>query len=700
MADLKVANSTYQTGAQDTATSMVNSVDSIDAQQWNGVATAAVQVESTLGNGTSLVGGFVDLVSRLANFLTGGKLKDFSSTTKVTFPPTIQEGCTGVTSLVPNRVIMGPASAGGAVVTQPTPGANTILHSVNGDTTVYAKLDPLDINQTTGTRYRMPGADIGWYATPEPDGAIVANGGGSKVVIARKDALSYVTSSAGDIFTLAADDASHLTLSTPVKGDLVQFFSGFQGTRFTSGLTVDSTSGRVCNWPNNPVILAQQVNGQQCLELIRKTDTAPAGFLIRVFNSGYTAAIATLDVLGQWVATTFTAGSSVMGTNGISTPSITATNSGTIGGVSLTANGITATAASSIGGVSLGSNAVTASAASSVGGVTLSDSNVTADIVNATSSTIGGVSIASNAVTATNTSSISGVSLSFGSITASGNGTIGGVSLSSNAITATGASAVGGVTLSGSLITSSSVGTTALRTASGLATVSVPVSPGTVSANITLNDYSFFPSFTVDSSLADGNATWSALGRVVDPSNTIGRVQVTANSNDPGGGFVTATLRWRYMTASDNPHIYVLINPATGLIVGGWNSDDPITVTDESYEDDPDAPGLIRLIRKTRIIHEVITSPGLVTKNIPLSTLTQIAIPQRIFDSADRHIERQKLNPEHRLYRALEFLTQKEAPSTWIGKNCTWDLQGNVIRELTITEKGARATKGAPPKSL
>ena len=66
MADLTVANSTYATGTNDTASTLVNNVTDTDAQHINGPASAIVQIETILGIGTSLKGSVADLVARLA----------------------------------------------------------------------------------------------------------------------------------------------------------------------------------------------------------------------------------------------------------------------------------------------------------------------------------------------------------------------------------------------------------------------------------------------------------------------------------------------------------------------------------------------------------------------------------------------------------------------------------------------------------
>jgi len=108
MADLMGGTSGYQTGAIDTATAQVNNVSPHNANHINGVAAGIIQIETVLGIGTSLKGTAADLVARLAVALQNtGKLLDFSSTTKVTFPPAVGEGCTGATSFTANGVLLG-----------------------------------------------------------------------------------------------------------------------------------------------------------------------------------------------------------------------------------------------------------------------------------------------------------------------------------------------------------------------------------------------------------------------------------------------------------------------------------------------------------------------------------------------------------------------------------------------------------------
>jgi microcystin-dependent protein len=67
MADLIVTGvSDYLTGGIDSATVLVSNVSPISARHPNGLASAAVQIETILGSGTSLKGSTADLVARLS----------------------------------------------------------------------------------------------------------------------------------------------------------------------------------------------------------------------------------------------------------------------------------------------------------------------------------------------------------------------------------------------------------------------------------------------------------------------------------------------------------------------------------------------------------------------------------------------------------------------------------------------------------
>jgi len=119
MSDIAVANSTYSSGTTDSASTLVNNVTSIDAQQWNGVATACVGLETILGTGTTLKGSTADLVARLAvNITAAGALVAFPAGTLMLFVQT--SAPTGWTKSTTHndkalRVVSGTASTGGSV---------------------------------------------------------------------------------------------------------------------------------------------------------------------------------------------------------------------------------------------------------------------------------------------------------------------------------------------------------------------------------------------------------------------------------------------------------------------------------------------------------------------------------------------------------------------------------------------------------
>lgn len=83
--------------------------------------------------------------------------------------------------------------------------------------------------------------------------------------------------------------------------------------------------------------------------------------------------------------------------------------------------------------------------------------------------------------------------------------------------------------------------------------------------NVSMNDYTFFPNFTTQ---AGNFASVGFFGNVADTGTTVGRFQV-ANPN-----FITGIVRWRYVTGSDNPRIWAMIDKA-GKIVSVWESEDP-----------------------------------------------------------------------------------------------------------------------------
>ena len=106
MADIHTTTSTYESGTNDTATTLVANVDDVLAKHQNGPASAITQMQTILGLGTTLKGSTADLATRLAIALNAtGKLNDFSATTKTTWPITVTECGTGTVTLTDEEVL-------------------------------------------------------------------------------------------------------------------------------------------------------------------------------------------------------------------------------------------------------------------------------------------------------------------------------------------------------------------------------------------------------------------------------------------------------------------------------------------------------------------------------------------------------------------------------------------------------------------
>ena len=125
-------------------------------------------------------------------------------------------------------------------------------------------------------------------------------------------------------------------------------------------------------------------------------------------------------------------------------------------------------------------------------------------------------------------------------------------------------------------VPTTSVGTTQLRTATGVVTAISTINPQTV--QIAMNDYSFTPSMSLTAGFASTNVTihpWSTT----DPSNTVGLLALRISTSEIS---VTTTIRWRYMTASDNPTVWAAYSSA-GKISALWMADDPIDIMNEIH---------------------------------------------------------------------------------------------------------------------
>jgi hypothetical protein len=122
------------------------------------------------------------------------------------------------------------------------------------------------------------------------------------------------------------------------------------------------------------------------------------------------------------------------------------------------------------------------------------------------------------------------------------------------------------------LITTKSVGTGSLKTATGVATCA-----SATGCNVNANDYSFSPSLT-----DTGSAPHCYIPQLStsDPSNTIMAFRLHSFYCDSGSASNgTATARWRYITASDHPTIWLVVNADGTITATGWEAEDPIEQT-------------------------------------------------------------------------------------------------------------------------
>lgn len=208
---------------------------------------------------------------------------------------------------------------------------------------------------------------------------------------------------------------------------------------------------------------------------------------------------------------------------------------------------------------------------------------------------------------------------------------------------------IAAATITQSNLGAQSVGSGQIKYATGSASVQASDFTGagaSASLDVTMNDLSFFPSLTYSRISGEVNDTGSggwAATNIADPGNEIGRVTLTSTAQVTSGpgdvGFLTV-LRWKYITASDDPTIYV--TDRDGAIEGLWVSDDPPAKGE---------PGCVG---------------GLLVKAWDLAHLT---IPEAALAAADERIAREGLKPQHRLYRALEVVAGG-LPDRWIRTHC------------------------------
>jgi len=129
-------------------------------------------------------------------------------------------------------------------------------------------------------------------------------------------------------------------------------------------------------------------------------------------------------------------------------------------------------------------------------------------------------------------------------------------------------------------INTASVGTAALKTATGSTTCG-----SGVGCNINMNDYSFSPSVT-DVSITNAHCM-SAQANVSDPGNTTARLRLSSVNCSGVATDNTATVRWRYVTASDHPTIWTVVNADGTITSAVWEAEDPISQLDYPKNPNP-----------------------------------------------------------------------------------------------------------------
>jgi hypothetical protein len=191
-------------------------------------------------------------------------------------------------------------------------------------------------------------------------------------------------------------------------------------------------------------------------------------------------------------------------------------------------------------------------------------------------------------------------------------------------------------TLTSPTITGNTLGTGTLKTATG----SVNANNVDPTATITLNDYAFTPNIQN----TGGNKAVVQAFVGADSSTTVGRFQLI--NETPGAGSFNYVVRWRYVTASDNPTMWIAYD-IDGTVKAVWVADDPL----------PD--GL-----------EGVTVSGCTSILVKASDLESMTVLNAKADDAMAYIQENKLKEANQAYRSLQLVAQDVAPSKWLLDNC------------------------------
>ncbi|MGL5935031.1 MAG: phage tail fiber protein [Cetobacterium sp.] len=232
-------------------------------------------------------------------------------------------------------------------------------------------------------------------------------------------------------------------------------------------------------------------------------------------------------------------------------------------------------------------------------------------------------------------------------------GTISNVAWTNGSIT--GASISGG-TISGVSIAlgAASVGQTQLKTAVGSA--SGALSHIVLSAAITAHAFALgIPTFRRTAFTNQGNFSIDPAQSTVDDFGS--RFLLSSFGVGPAWS-VSFFSQWLYITATDNPAIWVAFNPTTGEITTVWAADDPLP---------GDTPG--------------VSIEGAILKKFTSKDLEHLTRLNEKSAEAANLIRHTKRKMDHQAYRAMQLISGQDAPSLWILENCRINTNNRKIEQ-------------------
>ena len=249
MADLHAATSSYASGTNDTYTAVTDNVDEFVAIHQNGPASAIVAIETVLGDGSALPGSVADLATRLAVAIANtGRLNDFSSTTKTTFPPATTEGCTGNTSFTDGEIVYYAEDTSGNTirstgVANPASAGGTMVTTSNTQTLTNKTLSAPTIGDLSNMTHGHTGASTGGILTgnaassndPSLTGTVndtpITSTASATITVqigakVKVSASAYVNDLSGSIFgtvymRIYRDSIANIVAQTPINSDFV-----------------------------------------------------------------------------------------------------------------------------------------------------------------------------------------------------------------------------------------------------------------------------------------------------------------------------------------------------------------------------------------------------------------------------------------------------------------------------------------------